>query len=329
MVNNSMDRNVTGAEMSGEYRDKNTVGFYTLGCKVNQYDTQAMIEQFKARGYRIVDFNQKADIYVINTCTVTNLADRKSRQMIRKAHRANSDALIAVVGCFAQRAANEAIKIPGVKLVLGTQHRKEIVDFVERVQKTGQSIVNVNDIMKAKDFEDTPISSYQGRTRAILKIQEGCNQFCSYCIIPYTRGPIRSRHPGDVLQEVCRLVEAGFKEIVLTGIHLASYGTDLQGANLVSLLQDINSVQGLARIRLGSLEPNYINDDFIKGIQDLEKVCSHFHIPLQSGSDTVLKRMNRKYTAQEYAEAIEKIRQYYPGGSYNHRRNGGVSRGNR
>ncbi|NLX71361.1 MAG: tRNA (N(6)-L-threonylcarbamoyladenosine(37)-C(2))-methylthiotransferase MtaB [Clostridiales bacterium] len=298
--------------MSGEYRDKNTVGFYTLGCKVNQYDTQAMIEQFKARGYRIVDFNQKADIYVINTCTVTNLADRKSRQMIRKAHRANSDALIAVVGCFAQRAANEAIKIPGVKLVLGTQHRKEIVDFVERVQKTGQSIVNVNDIMKAKDFEDTPISSYQGRTRAILKIQEGCNQFCSYCIIPYTRGPIRSRHPGDVLQEVCRLVEAGFKEIVLTGIHLASYGTDLQGANLVSLLQDINSVQGLARIRLGSLEPNYINDDFIKGIQDLEKVCSHFHIPLQSGSDTVLKRMNRKYTAQEYAEAIEKIRQYYP-----------------
>jgi threonylcarbamoyladenosine tRNA methylthiotransferase MtaB len=312
MVNNSMDRNVTGAEMSGEYRDKNTVGFYTLGCKVNQYDTQAMIEQFKARGYRIVDFNQKADIYVINTCTVTNLADRKSRQMIRKAHRANSDALIAVVGCFAQRAANEAIKIPGVKLVLGTQHRKEIVDFVERVQKTGQSIVNVNDIMKAKDFEDTPISSYQGRTRAILKIQEGCNQFCSYCIIPYTRGPIRSRHPGDVLQEVCRLVEAGFKEIVLTGIHLASYGTDLQGANLVSLLQDINSVQGLARIRLGSLEPNYINDDFIKGIQDLEKVCSHFHIPLQSGSDTVLKRMNRKYTAQEYAEAIEKIRQYYP-----------------
>jgi len=312
MVNNSMDRNVTGAEMSGEYRDKNTVGFYTLGCKVNQYDTQAMIEQFKARGYRIVDFNQKADIYVINTCTVTNLADRKSRQMIRKAHRANSDALIAVVGCFAQRAANEAIKIPGVKLVLGTQHRKEIVDFVERVQKTGQSIVNVNDIMKAKDFEDTPISSYQGRTRAILKIQEGCNQFCSYCIIPYTRGPIRSRHPGDVLQEVCRLVEAGFKEIVLTGIHLASYGTDLQGANLVSLLQDINSVQGLARIRLGSLEPNYINDDFIKGIQDLEKVCSYFHIPLQSGSDTVLKRMNRKYTAQEYAEAIEKIRQYYP-----------------
>ncbi|NLO82900.1 MAG: tRNA (N(6)-L-threonylcarbamoyladenosine(37)-C(2))-methylthiotransferase MtaB [Clostridiales bacterium] len=289
-----------------------TVAFYTLGCKVNQYDTQAIMEQFTGRGYSVVDFDQKADIYVINTCTVTNLADRKSRQMIRKAHRTNPDSVIVVVGCFAQRAADQAIQIPGVKLVLGTQNRREIVDLVELVQKTGQHIIKVNDIMRTKEFEDTPISAYQGRTRAILKIQEGCNQFCSYCIIPYTRGPIRSRHPRDVIDEANRLVEAGFKEIVLTGIHLASYGTDLKGTSLVRLLDDINAIPGLVRIRLGSLEPNFIGDDFINGIKDLAKVCSHFHIPLQSGSDRVLKRMNRRYTTLEYAETIDRIRRIYP-----------------
>ena len=289
-----------------------SIAFYTLGCKVNQCESDAMIGLFKNKGYELVDFSDMADIYVINTCTVTNLADRKSRQMIRKAHRANPDAVIVVAGCFAQRAAYEAAKIPGVKLVLGTQYRNEIVDLIEMVQKTGRPMIKVKDIMDSKDFEDTPISSYQGRTRAILKIQEGCNQFCSYCIIPYTRGPIRSRQAHDVLQEANRLAEAGYKEIVLTGIHLASYGTDLEGVNLVSLLEDISAIHGLARVRLGSLEPNFINDDFIDGIRDLIKVCRHFHIPLQSGSDATLKRMNRKYTTLEYAETIEKIRNSFP-----------------
>jgi threonylcarbamoyladenosine tRNA methylthiotransferase MtaB len=296
--------------------ERKSVAFYTLGCKVNQYDTQAMMEQFESRGYRIVDFDEKADVYVVNTCTVTNLADRKSRQMIRKAHRTNPDAAIVVVGCFAQRSAEEAIKIPGVKLVLGTQDRHRIVDLVEQAQSTGEVVVDVKDIMKAKEFESTPISSYEGRTRAILKVQEGCNQFCTYCIIPYTRGPIRSRHPQEVLEEARRLAGAGFKEIVLTGIHLASYGMDLrnelEGISLVSLLEGLNSIEGLARIRLGSIEPNFITPEFVDGIQKLRKVCRHFHVPLQSGSDTVLKRMNRRYTTEQYSQAIGMIRQSFP-----------------
>jgi threonylcarbamoyladenosine tRNA methylthiotransferase MtaB len=292
-------------------RSEKKVAFFTLGCKVNQYDSRAMMEQFENRGYSIVGFDEKADVYVINTCTVTNLADRKSRQMIRKAHRTNPEAPIVVVGCFAQRSAHEAAKIPGVKLVLGTQDRTRIVDLVEEVQATGAATVNVKEIMSVKEFEDMPISSYEGRTRAILKVQEGCNQFCAYCIIPYTRGPIRSRHPQEVLQEAKRLVNAGFKEVVLTGIHLASYGMDLEGVNLVSLLQGLNSVEGLQRIRLGSIEPNFISADFIEGLTTLYKVCRHFHIPLQSGSNTVLKRMNRRYTTQQYAQAIDRIRQRF------------------
>lgn len=295
---------------------KKTVAFYTLGCKVNQYDTQAMMEQFQSRGYRIVDFDEKADVYVVNTCTVTNLADRKSRQMIRKAYRTNPEAVIAVVGCFAQRSAEEAVKIPGVKLVLGTQERNRIVDLVEQAQSTGEVVVDVKDIMKVKEFESIPISSYEGRTRAILKVQEGCNQFCTYCIIPYTRGPIRSRHPQEVLEEAKRLADAGFKEIVLTGIHLASYGMDLQkeleGVDLVYLLEGLNSIEGLARIRLGSIEPNFITWEFVKGMQRLHKVCPHFHVPLQSGSDTVLKRMKRRYTTEQYSQAIGMIRETFP-----------------
>jgi len=292
------------------------VAFYTLGCKVNQYDTQAMMEQFESRGYRIVDFDEKADIYVINTCTVTNLADRKSRQMIRKAYRTNPEAAIVVVGCFAQRSAEEAAKIPGVKLVLGTQERHRIVDLVEQAQSSGEVMVDVRDIMKVREFENTPISSYEGRTRAILKVQEGCNQFCTYCIIPYTRGPIRSRRPQEVLEEARRLADAGFKEIVLTGIHLASYGMDLQkeleGVNLVYLLEKLNAIEGLARIRLGSIEPNFITPEFVKGIVKLHKVCRHFHVPLQSGSDTVLQRMKRRYTTQQYGQAIGMIRDSFP-----------------
>lgn len=296
--------------------ERKSVAFYTLGCKVNQYDTQAMMEQFESRGYRIVDFDEKADVYVVNTCTVTNLADRKSRQMIRKAHRTNPHAAIVVVGCFAQRSAEEAKKIPGVKLVVGTQDRHRIVDLVEQAQSTGEVVVDVKDIMKVREFENTPISSYEGRTRAILKVQEGCNQFCTYCIIPYTRGPIRSRQPQEVLEEARRLAKAGFKEIVLTGIHLASYGMDLQkelqGVNLLSLLEGLNSIEGLARIRLGSIEPNFITSEFVEGVQKLHKVCRHFHVPLQSGSDSVLKRMNRRYTTEQYSQAIGMIRQSFP-----------------
>jgi threonylcarbamoyladenosine tRNA methylthiotransferase MtaB len=288
------------------------VAFYTLGCKVNQYDSQAMMEQFIDKGYSIVDFAQKAHVYVINTCTVTSLADRKSRQMIRKAHERNPNAVVAVVGCYAQRAPDHVLKIPGVKLVLGTQDRKHIVELVEKTQVMENPINNVKDIMDVYEFEETPIKTYEGRTRAILKIQEGCNRFCAYCTIPYARGPVRSRLPQEVLKETKRLVNAGFKEIVLTGIHLTSYGIDLGGVDLLSILKDIHPIEGLERIRLGSLEPNYITTEFIKAVKTLPKVCPHYHISLQSGSDGVLKRMNRKYTTQQYKDIVNQLRRYIP-----------------
>lgn len=288
------------------------VAFHTLGCKVNQYDTQSMLEKFLERGYEAVEFDEKADVYIINTCTVTGLGDRKSRQMIRRAHRINPDAVIAVVGCYAQTASEEVISIPGVNLVLGTQDRDKIVDLVEQVKDTGSSINAVGDIMKVREFEEMPITSYEGKTRAVLKVQEGCNQFCAYCIIPYARGPIRSRRPESVVSEVKRLVDAGFKEFVLTGIHVASYGKDLEDADLLSLIQSVHSVEGVKRIRLGSLEPTFISQDFVNRAAELPKLCQHYHLSLQSGSDSVLKRMNRKYTTEQYRQAVDALRESMP-----------------
>jgi len=288
------------------------VAFHTLGCKVNQYDTQSMLEKFLERGYEVVEFDEKADVYIINTCTVTGLGDRKSRQMIRRAHRINPDAVIAVVGCYAQRASEEVLSIPGVNLVLGTQDRDKIVDLVEQVRDTGSPINAVGDIMKVREFEEMPITSYEGKTRAVLKVQEGCNQFCAYCIIPYARGPIRSRRMESVVSEVERLVDAGFKEFVLTGIHVASYGKDLEDCDLLSLIQSVHSIEGVKRIRLGSLEPTFITQEFVDRAVDLPKLCQHYHLSLQSGSDSVLKRMNRKYTTEQYRQAVDILRKSMP-----------------
>ncbi|HZJ82583.1 MAG TPA: tRNA (N(6)-L-threonylcarbamoyladenosine(37)-C(2))-methylthiotransferase MtaB [Clostridia bacterium] len=288
------------------------VAFHTLGCKVNQYDTQAMQEKFIQNGYEIVEFSNNADVYVINTCTVTSLGDKKSRQMIRRANRLNPDAVIAVVGCYAQTAPDEILGISGVNLILGTEDRNRIVEFTERVQKTGIPINGVHDIMKVVEFEEMPITSYEEKTRAVLKVQEGCNRYCSYCIIPYARGPIRSRKLDDVLKQVKKLVGQGFQEFVLTGIHVASYGKDLEGVDLLTLIQHIARIEGVKRIRLGSLEPTLLTEEFVVAIGDIPKVCRHYHLSLQSGNDSTLKRMNRRYTSSEYGEIVNRLRKHIP-----------------
>jgi len=279
---------------------------------VNQYDTEAMLELFKKAGYEVVDFDQIADVYIVNTCTVTNLGDRKSRQAIRRAHRLNPDAVIGVAGCYAQRAPQELLAIPGVRLVLGTKNRSKIVELVEKVHHENIQLDAVENIMITREFEDLAIEAQEGHTRAFLKIQEGCNQFCSYCIIPYARGPIRSRKRKDIVDEVKRLAEAGFKEIVLTGIHIASYGKDTHEGTLLDVIQDIHPIPGIERIRLGSIEPTLLQPSFAQAVADMEKMCRHYHVSLQSGSDSVLMRMNRKYTAQEYKEYINNLRDRIP-----------------
>ncbi len=287
--------------------DCKTVSFYTLGCKVNQYESQAMKELFEARGYKVIDESNLCDVYVINTCTVTKLSDKKSRQIIRRLRRLNKDAIIAVVGCYAQVAVDELKKISGVNVIIGTDKRNKIVDIVEDV-KSDEMVILVEDIMRNHHFEELKISTVQDKTRAFLKIQEGCNQYCSYCIIPYARGRIRSRLPENIYSEVRRLADNGFKEIVLTGIHVASYGVDID-VKLSEVLQKIHNIEGIERIRFSSLEPRIFTDEFIYIIKNLPKVCKHFHLSLQSGSDKILKRMNRKYTTYEYYDIVNKIRQ--------------------
>ncbi len=288
------------------------VAFHTLGCKVNQYETQAMTELFEKANFTVVPDSEVADVYVINTCTVTNIGDKKSRQFIRRAKKNNPHSIIAVVGCYAQTAPKEVLEIEGVNIVVGTNERGKIVEFVEQCQ-INEKINAVDDIMQVKEFEELSVQEIKGKTRAFLKIQEGCNQYCAYCIIPYARGPIRSRKATDIIKEVKTLVANGFQEVVLTGIHVASYGKDLEGENpLINLLKQVNAVEGLKRIRLSSLEPTIITEEFISELVTLDKICQHFHLSLQSGSDAVLKRMNRKYTTEEYRQIVTRIRKYYP-----------------
>jgi len=288
------------------------VAFYTLGCKVNQYETEAISELFVDEGYEVVDFDSVADVYVINTCTVTGLSDRKSRQIIRRAKARNENSIVVVAGCYSQTAPGEVESIPGVDLIIGTKERNKIVDFVREVEKEGKKLNVVGNIMEVKDFEELEIETYHERTRAFIKIQEGCNQFCSYCIIPYARGPVRSRNENNILREVKRLADAEFKEIVLTGIHIASYGKDLKNTSLLELIKKVHEVDGIERIRLGSIEPRIITKEFVDTIAKLHKVCPHFHVSLQSGCDETLKRMNRKYTTDEYREAIQLLRDNLP-----------------
>lgn len=279
--------------------------FYTLGCKVNQYETEALVNMFEKAGYEVVEFEDRADVYVINTCTVTNLSDRKSRQMIRRAKNMNEDSIVVVAGCYAQTSPDEVSSIPGVNLVIGTKERSKILDYVKEIEEGREKINVVGNIMTTRDFEELNIDSYKERTRAFLKIQEGCSQFCAYCIIPYARGPVRSRQPEDVVKEVRRLAEGGFKEIVLTGIHVASYGKDLKTTSLVDILRKVHEIDGIERIRLGSIEPMTITEEFISMAASLEKLCPHYHLSLQSGCDETLKRMNRKYDTEDYKRVVE------------------------
>ena len=288
------------------------VAFYTLGCKVNQYETEAMEELFEKNGYKIVNENEVADIYVINTCTVTNLSDRKSRQFISRAKKNNKDALIAVVGCYSQVAPEEVSKIEGVDVIIGTTDRNKIVGLCEKAKANKEKINIVRNIKAHKEFESIKIKDIKSKTRAYIKIQDGCNQFCSYCIIPYARGPIRSRALDDILKETKNLAEAGFKEIVLTGIHVASYGKDIKNISLIEVLEEVGKIDKIERIRLSSIEPTLIDHEFMDRIVKIGKVCDHFHLSLQSGSPTVLKRMNRKYTPEQYKDIVNIIRQYMP-----------------
>ncbi len=303
---NYADLSLDGDDFFNRYNRHKTVSFHTLGCKVNQYETQAMKELFEHRGYDILDEHEICDVYVINTCTVTKLSDKKSRQIIRRAKRINPYAIVAVVGCYAQVSVNEIKKISGVNVVIGTDKRSKVVDVVEDISPD-EMVILVEDIMRNRHFEELEINTVQDKTRAFLKIQEGCNQYCTYCIIPYARGKIRSRLPENIYSEVRRLVDNGFSEIVLTGIHVASYGLDI-GVNLVDVLKNIHDIEGLKRIRFSSLEPRVFTDEFIEVIKNLPKVCRHFHLSLQSGSDKILKKMNRKYTTAEYAQILEKLR---------------------
>ena len=288
-----------------------TVAFHTLGCKVNSYESNAMLKIFKEAGYQEVDFKDVADVYVINTCTVTNTGDSKSRQMIRKAIRKNPQATVCAVGCYSQIAPQEIVDIEGIGVVLGTQHRKEIVDLVDQHQQTKQPIVKVNSLKNVSKFEDLNIDRFK-HTRAFLKIQDGCNNFCTYCIIPYARGRVRSRKPESVIDQAKRLVANGYVEIVLTGIHTAGYGEDLENYTFYDLLVDLVKIPGLKRLRISSIETSQISDEIIDLIGSNEIIVDHLHVPLQSGCDATLKRMNRKYTTAKYLEKINKIREYLP-----------------
>ncbi len=290
-----------------------TVAVATLGCKVNQYESEALEEQFARAGYTVVDFSVAADVYVINTCTVTHLSDRKSRQMIRRAKQLNPKAVLVVMGCYAQTNPEAVKKIDGVDIVLGTTERSKIVELVEGFFEENVPVDLVQTLEKDTVFEPLAIDgSMQKHTRVFVKVQDGCNQFCSYCIIPYARGRIRSRSISDTVAEAKRLAEAGFCELVLTGIHLASWGKDSGEGTLLNLLEALESVSGIERIRLGSLEPTLCDDAFVEGVSRLSKVCHHFHLSLQSGCDKTLKRMNRKYTSAEYFEAVERIKKAMP-----------------
>lgn len=288
-----------------------TVAFHTLGCKVNTYESNAMLKIFQDAGYQEVDFKEVADVYVINTCTVTNTGDSKSRQMIRKAIRKNPEAVVCAVGCYSQVAPEDIEQIEGIGVVLGTQYRKEIVDLVEEYQKTNQKIVKVDSVKNLRKFEDLNIDRFKN-TRAFLKIQDGCNNFCTYCIIPYARGRVRSRKPESVLKQAELLVSRGYVEIVLTGIHTAGYGEDLENYSFYDLLVDLVKIKGLKRLRISSIETSQITDEIIDLIGSSDIIVDHLHVPLQSGCDATLKRMNRKYTTEQYLEKINKIRSYLP-----------------
>ncbi|WP_312093258.1 tRNA (N(6)-L-threonylcarbamoyladenosine(37)-C(2))-methylthiotransferase MtaB [Niallia sp.] len=291
-----------------------TVAFHTLGCKVNHYETEAIWQLFKQQGYERVEFENMSDVYVINTCTVTNTGDKKSRQVIRRAVRKNPDAVICVTGCYAQTSPAEIMAIPGVDIVVGTQDRVKMLEYIAQYKQERQPINAVGNIMKNRVYEELDVPSFTDRTRASLKIQEGCNNFCTFCIIPWARGLMRSRDPEEVIKQAQQLVDAGYKEIVLTGIHTGGYGSDMKDYNLANLLRDLEAqVKGLKRLRISSIEASQITDEVIEVLDKSTIIVNHLHIPIQSGSDTVLKRMRRKYTMEFFAERITRLKEALPG----------------
>ena len=289
--------------------------FHNLGCKVNAYETEAMQQQLAQRGYEIVPFDEKADVYIINTCSVTNIADRKSRQMLHRAKKLNPQALVVAAGCYVQVASEELKKDASVDLIIGNNRKAELADILDArlAEKNEENRVYVLDIAHTHEYERLHLDRLGGHTRAFIKVQDGCNQFCSYCIIPYTRGRVRSRRPEDVEEEVKILAEEGYKEIVLTGIHLTSYGIDFkdEGIDFLTLIKRLHEIDGIERIRFGSLEPRVITEEFASELSRLPKICPHFHLSLQSGCDDTLKRMNRHYTCEEYADRCEILRKHF------------------
>lgn len=293
--------------------DTKRVAFTTLGCKVNQYDSEAMMDLFRRAGYQIVDFHQPADIYIINTCTVTGRGAAKSRQLIRNAIRRSPLSVVAVTGCYTQTAPDEVAAIPGVSLLIGNQDRHRVVELCEEATQAPEPIRAVNNIWQAREFEEMPVDSFLGHTRAVVKIQEGCNIFCTYCIIPFARGKPRSRQPEAVVAEVRHLAGRGFREVVLTGIHLGSYGIDHKGAfTLAQVVEALTQIDGIDRIRLSSLEPKHVTPHLMDLMERNPKVCRHLHLSLQSGSEGVLARMKRAYTAQEFREVVQELRRRIP-----------------
>ena len=288
-----------------------TVAFITLGCKVNQYETNAMSQKLIEEGYKIVEHTQKADIYIINTCTVTNMSDRKSRQMIRRAKEINPEAIIIAVGCYVQVAKKEIEKIKEIDLALGNEEKVDIVKYCnEIIQKNKKE--EIADVMQSRKFAEFGETSYTEKTRAVIKVQDGCDRFCSYCIIPYARGRVRSREPEHIIKEIKQIANEGIKEVVITGIHIASYGKDFKkDYKLIDLLEEINKIDGIERIRLGSIEPLLITEEFVQRLVKLEKICEQFHLSLQSGCDETLKRMNRRYTTQQFEEIVKRLRKAY------------------
>ena len=293
---------------------KGKVALHNLGCKVNAYETEAMQQMLEAAGYEIVPFEPGADIYVINTCSVTNIADRKSRQMLHKAKKMNPDAIVVAAGCYVQADTKKAEADASIDIIIGNNKKQELIPILESYRTGHQKTTECVDINHTKEYENLEIDRTEEHTRAYLKVQDGCNQFCTYCIIPYARGRIRSKKAEDVVNEVKRLAASGCQEVVLTGIHLSSYGKERpeDQENLLTLIQAVHQVDGIERIRLGSLEPGIITEEFAAAISSLPKVCPHFHLSLQSGCTTTLKRMNRRYTAEEYREKCEILRKYYP-----------------
>lgn len=288
------------------------VAFITLGCKVNQYETNAMCEKFINKGYEVVEKEEKADIYIVNTCTVTNMSDRKSRQMLRRVKEINEKAIIVACGCYAQVAKEELEKIDEIDIVLGNNEKKNIVDYVEKYIKEKNKIIEIEDVMQKRDFVDFGEVTYTEKTRAVIKVQDGCDRFCSYCIIPYARGRVRSRNPKTVIEEIEKIAKTGIKEVVITGIHIASYGKDFkEDYKLINLLEDINKIDGIERIRLGSIEPLLITEEFVERLKKLDKICHHFHLSLQSGCNETLKRMNRRYTTEQFITIVNSLRKAY------------------